>query len=160
MEEKENFKAEQRETPAEEERKEALRQLEEKVIQEAKSRSEKIQEAKAAIKEGKGVLHLEKPILSGGEEIKELPYDFMELNGLELTDALDDSQASQQIYGITNRQALALFAAAAAKQTASLDKRDILERIGVTDAVEAIQLGMLFYRASSVAGQMRITKKQ
>ena len=160
MEEKENTIIESQEEQAEIEKKPSMRQIEEMVIEQAKSRAEKIKEAKQVIGEGKGILHLEKPIKSGSGDVEELPYDFMALNGLELTDALDSSPSSQQIFGITNRQALALFAAAAAKQTESLDKRDILERIGGTDAVEAVQLATLFFRASSMAGQMRITKKQ
>ena len=37
--------------------------------------------------------------------------------------------------------------------------RDILERIGMTDALEGIQLAMLFFNSATRAGRMRILKK-
>lgn len=142
------------------EKEESGSNLREKLLEELNRRKKIAKEADEAIGQGKGILHLETPIKSGSGVVEELPYDFMALTGLEFTDALDSSPSPQQSYNITNRQALSLFAAAAAKQTASLDRKDIVERIGVTDAVEAVQLATLFFRASSMAGRMRITKKQ
>ncbi len=139
---------------------EQWKKIQEQLVEDAKSRKEKLKEANEAIGEGKGVFHLETPIKGRDGEIKELEYDFMALTGIDFTDAMDSSTGTQQIFGITNRQALALFAIAAAKQTEALDMRDILERIGVTDAIEAVQLATIFFRASSRAGRMRITKKQ
>ena len=48
---------------------------------------------------------------------------------------------------------------AAAKQTEKVDTRDIIERIGMTDAVEAVQLATLFFSASTRAGRLRISKR-
>lgn len=160
MEEKGNTITQPQEVTETEPEKEQATSLHEKLLDEVKKRREILKEADEAIGQGKGILHLETPIKSGSGDVTELPYDFMALTGLEFTDALDSSPSSREIYGITNRQALALFAAAAAKETESLDRKDIVERIGASDAVEAVQLATLFFRASSLAGRMRITKKQ
>lgn len=129
----------------------------------AKTEAEKkrMEEALEAMKDGRGRLALETPLKGADREITELCYDFTELTGLEYTEAMDaDPNASaQQLYGISYRQALALFAAAAAKQTPELDMKDIVSRIGVTDAVEGVQLASLFFGASTRAGRKRISKR-
>lgn len=142
-----------------EDRKKAIEELRKKYKEQIEERKAKSKEAQAAMSEGKGRLKLETPIRAGDEEIKELIYDFNELTGIEYTDAMDSDINAQQIYRITYRQALALFAKAAAKQTEKVDTRDIIERIGMTDAVEAIQLATLFFSASTRAGRLRISKR-
>lgn len=139
----------------EEQRKEMQQTLAER-IKEVQARTKESQEA---MSQGKGRLRLEKPINSGDEEITELVYDFTEMTGVEYTDAMDSDQNATGTYRITYRQALALFAKAAAKQTERLDMQDIISKIGVTDAVEATQLATLFFNASTRAGRLRITKK-
>ena len=116
-------------------------------------------EGQQAMAEGKGRLRLETPILAGDREIDELAYDFTALTGMEFVDAMDSDQSARNAYKITSRQALALFAKAAAKQTELVDMRDIQERIGMTDAVEAVQLATIFFNASTRAGQRRISKR-
>lgn len=138
-----------------EKREELRRQFAER-MEEVRTRTKESQEA---MSQGKGRLRLEKPIQSGDEEITELIYDFTEMTGVEYTDAMDSDQNAVGNYRITYRQALALFAKAAAKQTERLDMQDILSKIGVTDAVEAVQLATLFFNASTRAGRLRITKK-
>lgn len=118
----------------------------------------KLKESDEARAKGKGRLRLETPITSGDEEITELAYDFTELTGMEYADAMDSDQNAGQIYRITYRQGLSLFAQAAAKQTDGVDMRDIVERIGITDAVEGVQLATLFFSASTRAGRLRISK--
>ena len=125
-------------------------------LQEYKTKSA---EATAAIKEGKGRLHLETPITANDEEINELVYDFTDLTGMEYVAAMDSDPNAMQIFKITYRQGLALFATAAAKHTESVDSRDIMERIGMTDAVEGVQLATLFFSSSTRAGRLRISKK-
>lgn len=120
----------------------------------------RIKEASEAMSQGKGRLRLETPITAGDQELTELAYDFTAITGMEYTDAMDSDAAAQQIYRITYRQALSLFATAAAKQTALADRQDILSRMGMTDAVAAVQLATLFFTASTRAGQMRISKMQ
>ena len=119
----------------------------------------KSREATEAMSEGKGKLSLEKPILAGDREIGELPYDFTALTGLEYIEAMDSDANASQIFRISYRQALALFAKAASKETPALDMQDILSRIGVTDTVKAVQLATLFFIASTRAGHQRISKK-
>ena len=133
------------------ERQEQLR----KTLQETREKLKESDEARAS---GKGKLTLETPITSSDTEITELAYDFTALTGMEYADAMDLDQTAGQIYRITYRQGLALFAQAAAKQTDGLDMRDIMERIGVTDAVEGVQLATLFFSASTRAGRLRISK--
>ena len=141
---------------------EELKAKREKLQEEMKARLEEIRaknrEATEAMAEGKGRLVLETPIRAGDKEIKELAYDFTAISGLEYTAAMDSDAAAQQIYRITYRQALALFAAAAAKQTPSLDMKDVMERIGGTDALAGAQLATDFFVASTRAGRLRISK--
>ncbi len=125
-------------------------------LEEVKARTKESQEA---MSQGKGRLRLETPIESGDEEITELVYDFTEMTGVEYADAMDSDQNATGTYRITYRQALALFAKAAAKQTERLDMQDIISKIGATDAVEGVQLATLFFNASTRAGRLRITKK-
>ena len=134
-------------------------QLKEQLKANIEERKQKRQMALQAISEGRGRLKLETPITAGDEEITELPYDFMALTGHEFADAMDSDRKAQQVYQITYRQALNLFAWAAAKQSDKLDVHDIVERLGVTDAVEGVQLATLFFNASTRAGQLRISKR-
>lgn len=150
-------KAMSEETP--EGRKAKIEELQQQLKQQIEERKAKSKIANEAMAEGKGRLALETPILSGDEEITELIYDFTELTGMEYADAMDSDPNAQQIYKITYRQGLALFARAAAKQTDRVDARDIVERIGMTDAVEAVQLATLFFSASTRAGRLRISKR-
>lgn len=135
----------------------------EEIVADFKKRADEMKaknkEVNEVISEGKGRLQLETPIISGEEEITELAYDFTALTGLDYTDAMDSDLNAQQIYRITYRQGLALFAKAAAKQSERLDMRDIIERIGATDALEGVQLATIFFANSARAGRMRILKK-
>ena len=121
--------------------------------------NKKVQEALSAMAEGKGVFHLNTPIVSGDESIEDLPYDFTKLSGLEYTQAMDSDSRSTNMTKISHRQALALFATAAAKNVERLDMTDIIERIGASDAIEAIELATIFFAGSMRAGRMRISKK-
>ncbi|MDO4647632.1 MAG: hypothetical protein Q4B26_03195 [Eubacteriales bacterium] len=147
-------------TPAETvKEKTKVEDLREKMREEAELRKEKSKEANMAIASGAGRLQLEKPIISADKEITELIYDFNELTGMDMVNAMDSDSSSLNIYKITYKQSLALFAAAAARQTPSVDSRDIIERIGGTDALEGVQLAVLFFNASTRAGRLRISKK-
>ena len=145
---------------AEEEKKlspDELRELIRKKMEEGRQRAKEAQEA---MSQGKGKLTLETPMKSGEKEITELKYDFTAMTGLEYTDALDNDMNANPnaIQNITHKQALALFAKAAAKQTEGLDMQDIMTRIGATDALEAVQLAKIFFVGSTRAGRMRISK--
>lgn len=138
-------------------------EIRENLLNSLKQQQEEIRkrrkEAQEAMGEGKGILKLETPIKSGDQDITELAYDFNGITGLEYTEAMDTDAGASQIYRITYRQALALFAKAASKQAERLDMKDIVSRIGATDAVEAVQLATLFFTAATRAGQLRISKK-
>lgn len=120
---------------------------------------ERRKEASQAMVTGKGVLRLENPFEYADEEITELEYDFTILTGMEYVDAMDMESNPNNIFRATYKQNLALFAQAAAKCTRGLDMRDIMERIGITDAQTGAMLASLFFNASTRAGQMRISKK-
>ena len=72
---------------------------------------------------------------------------------------MDSDMNAENPFRVTRRQALALFAKAAAKQMQRIDMQDILAGLGMTDAVEAVELASLFFSASTRAGRMRISKK-
>lgn len=118
----------------------------------------KSQESLEAMREGKGRFKLEQPITIGDRQISELAYDFTDLTGVEYTVAMDSDMNAREAFKITYRQSLALFAAAAAKHTEGVDSRDIIEKIGMTDAVEGVQLATSFFVASTRAGRLRISK--
>ena len=145
---------------AEEEKKLSPDELRELIREKMEEGRQKAKDAQEAMSQGKGKLTLETPIKSGEKEITELKYDFTAMTGLEYTDALDNDMNANPnaIQNITHKQALALFAKAAAKQTEGLDMQDIMTRIGATDALEGIQLAKIFFVGSTRAGRMRISK--
>lgn len=124
-----------------------------------KERNRKMQTALSAMAEGKGILKLNTPILSGETLIEELTYDFTALTGMEYVDAMDSDPQYKRMDKITYRQGLALFAKAAAKYNERLDMQDITERISAADAIEAVELATVFFAGSTRAGLMRISKK-
>lgn len=159
MEEKSTMQAEATEAKTPEETKNNREEMQKVLAQRLEEIKAKSKEANEAMSQGKGRLRLEKPFKCGDDEISELAYDFTELTGMEYTDAMDSDPNAQQIYHITYRQGLALFAKAAAKQTERVDMEDVISKMGVTDAVEAVQLATLFFSASTRAGRMRISKR-
>ena len=93
-----------------------------------------------------GILKLEKPIRSGDADVTELYYDFNEITGWEYAEAMDSDKAAPNVFVMTSKQALALFAKAADKGTKGIDEIDIKERLGGIDAMEAVQLATLFFQ--------------
>lgn len=147
------------ETTEEEQRRrnaEKRKQIEERRAEEQR----RLKAAMEAMREGKGRLELEKPIIAGDKEIKELVYDFTELTGLDYTEAMDSGIGTgRNLSGLGYRQGLSLFAKAAAICNEGLDMQDIVSRIGATDAAEAVELASIFFSASILAGRKRISKK-
>lgn len=92
----------------------------------------------------KGELELAIPISSQDKQITKLKYDFMALSGWEYVEAMDTDQKVRNVFMISKKQALCLFAAAAAKATEGLDAIDIRQRIGLVDAQRAAQVATLF----------------
>ena len=134
----------------------------EQIREDIRRQIEELKKAQATANEvmaaGKGRLRLEVPIRSGDTEITEILYDFTKLTGLEYTDAMDSDTNANQMFRITYRQALALFAKAAAKCTDRLDMNDIISKLGITGAQEGVQLAALFFMASARAARQRISK--
>ncbi|MCE5342207.1 MAG: hypothetical protein LLF96_01275 [Eubacteriales bacterium] len=104
-----------------------------------------------------GTVTLETPIRAGGKDLTELDYDLRKLTGWEYADALDTDKGAHDPMKISAKQALALFAAAAAKATKGLDAKDIMERIGPMDASIGIRIASVFFMASVNLGNKRIS---
>ena len=109
-----------------------------------------VNKAAAAAKElYKGSIKLISPIRAAGKDVDELHYDFTVLNGWDYVEAMDSDLNAKNIFKVTSKQALCLFAAAAAKQTPEVDVTDIKEKIGAADAAKAVQLATLFLITST-----------
>lgn len=102
----------------------------------------------------KGTLELANPIRSRSEDVKVLHYDFTKLTGWEYVEAMDSDPNNRNVFNISKKQAICLFAAAAAKVTEGLDATDIKERIGLADAMRAVQVATVFLvRSAQEAGK-------
>lgn len=107
---------------------------------------------------GKGVLKLKTPIRANDKDVTELQYDFLKLTGWDIVMGMDADRTARNAFMVSSKQALTLFAMAAARETAGVDVEDIKRRIGVEDAILAIQTASLFYAAASSSGLKRISK--
>lgn len=96
----------------------------------------------------RGTLPLTFPIRAASTDVTELQYDFCDLTSLEMMEALD-KDGTVNLIGISNHQALYLFAATAAKCNEKVDENDVITRMSAADAVKAVTLAKLFYVASS-----------
>ena len=106
----------------------------------------------------RGQLKLFAPLRAAGHDVETPRYDFVALTTNELLDALDDTETiNSSPFAITNRQAMAIFAATAGKCTDDLDARDIMDRLSGVDAIKAVQLAKLFWNASHRAGNKNIS---
>ena len=108
-----------------------------------------------------GTMTLMHPFKAHDQEVQEIKFDFCSMTGSEMMDALDSAPANN-MFTITNAQAMAMFAATAAKcapfiedgniKSRLYDARDVKARLGAADAVKAIQLAKLFYHAAGQVG--------
>ena len=97
-----------------------------------------------AAKLEKGEMKLLAPIRGGGKDIDALKYDFTKLTAWEYAEALDSDAAAKDAFKMTKKQGIALFAAAVAKEMPELDARDVKERLGIKDGVQAVNLATVF----------------
>ncbi len=97
----------------------------------------------------KGTLELAMPIRARSKDVTALHYDFTRLTGWEYAEAMDSDPAARNVFVVTKKQAICLFAAAAAKVTPDVDAKDIKERIGLADAQRAVQVATLFLTTSA-----------
>lgn len=102
----------------------------------------------------KGTLELAVPLRAKSQDVTQLHYDFTKLTGWEYAEAMDCDTNARNVFNITKKQALCLFASAAAKATPDVDATDIKQRIGIADAQRAVQVATLFLTTSAqVAGK-------
>lgn len=109
-----------------------------------------------------GKLKLARPFISDDMEITEIEFDLASLTGLEMADALDRGAAqgrSANPFTITNKQALELFIAAAAKKNKGVDAQDLRRGLSAMDAVKAAQVGMVFFVGASQMGNGNILRQ-
>ncbi len=126
--------------------------------QQMKQRTEQIKIAREVAKDGKGVLKLTRPVHANDQEINELSYDFSALTGMEYIEAMDSDPNAAGSYAISSRQAITLFAIAAAKLSKPADKQDILRDLFFMDALKAEELAKLFFNLASAMGNQRLSK--
>lgn len=93
----------------------------------------------------KGEMKLLTPIRGGGKDIDTLKYDFTKLTAWEYAEALDSDAAAKDAFKMTKKQGISLFAAAVAKEMPELDVRDVKERLGIKDGVQAVNLATVFF---------------
>ena len=98
-----------------------------------------------AAKLEKGEMKLLAPIRGGGKDIDARKYDFTQLTAWEYAEALDSDAAAKDAFKMTKKQGIALFAAAVAKEMPELDARDVKERLGIKDGVQAVNLATVFF---------------
>lgn len=120
---------------------------------ENQNESTKIREAARKVLDGtiRGTLKLKQPIRAQSTDLTELRFDFSKLTGWEYVEAMDEGGVTRNVFEITQRQALCLFAAAAGKATDGVDAVDVRTRIGMEDALRAVQTAMVFIVASARA---------
>lgn len=109
----------------------------------------------------KGVISLKHPLLSRGQEVAEIHYDFPALTTDELIRCLDEDKNPAGYMGISNKQGFLLFCYAAGKaerRLSGLDRKDIGERIHMEDAVAGIKVATLFFLCASREAETRIRK--
>lgn len=108
----------------------------------------------------KGKFKLKVPIHDGEKVYDALNYDFNALTAWELAKAIDAGTTGHgETFNLTDTQALAIFAASAAKCTEGLDATDIRERMAAADGIAAMRVAQIFFRGSSLAGSLRFTKE-
>ena len=102
----------------------------------------------------KGTLELAVPLRARSKDIKVLHYDFTKLTGWEYAEAMDSDPTTRNMFVVSKKQAICLFAAAVAKVTPDVDATDVKQRIGIADAQRAVQVATLFLtRAAREAGK-------
>lgn len=99
----------------------------------------------------KGTLELAVPIRARSNDVTQLHYDFSKLTGWEYAEAMDSDPNARNVFIVTKKQALCLFATAAAKATPDVDATDIKQQLGLADAQRAVQVATVFLTTSARA---------
>lgn len=103
-----------------------------------------------------GKIGLSTPIKNGDDELSELNYDFSKITGWDYADAMDSDNTNTNIFRITAKQALSLFATAVAKATPGLAALGVKEQISLGDGMNAVRIATAFFVASTRAANKRI----
>ena len=118
-----------------------------------------IEDAKNILSSGR--LGLVQPIFVNGKEVKELPYNFKKVTGMEFLDALDGDTATRKgAFNLSARQALNLFLAGVTHGGENIngsDFEDIRKQLDIEDVQKAVQVAVSFFNASSRSGAERIS---
>lgn len=104
-----------------------------------------------------GVLPLKFPIQSGGQEHGKIAYDFGAIMGWDYADAMDSDPKNSNLFRISPKQALSLFAVAARKATPGVSDLDVKEQLNAVDAMNAIRIASAFFVASTRVGSKLIS---
>lgn len=107
----------------------------------------------------RGTMILKNPMRAESTDITELKYDFSKLTGWEYVEAMDSDANARNVFKITTKQALCLFAMSAGKETPKIDATDIKQQISVVDAVKAVQLATVFLVTSTRDAKMSSSEK-
>ena len=91
-----------------------------------------------------GTMKLETPIRCRSKDVAELMYDFSKLNGWEYAEAMDGDPDARNVFRVTAKQAMNLFAKAVDKSMPDIDAVDVKRQLSLVDTVKAVQLGTLF----------------
>lgn len=129
-----------------------------KTEKDMRARAEQLKIAREVALDGKGKMKLTMPVRSNDKEYMELSYDFAAVTGMEYVQAMDSDPSASGNYGISTKQAITLFAIAAAKKTDQVDKQDILRDLYISDAIKAEELAKLFFNVASAEANQRISK--
>ena len=128
------------------------------IAEKAKGTPKKMTPEEALRTVSRGQLRLATPIRASNKDIEVLHFDFTKLTGWEMAQALDrDTSGKANAYRMTQVQAFEVFAVAAQKMTPDIDAEDIRYRMGVEDAIKAMQLAVSFFNLSSQTANSRIT---
>ena len=137
---------------------EVVEELDAEKAQENASADGRQEEKKPKIPFIKGILTLQEPLKSRGENVPELTFDFGRVTGTELMFVMESRTRQELNIGDTefnNRKAKMLFAIAAAG-SCGLDRHDIEEGLGMLDSITTIRLGKSFYNNALELGLRNI----
>ena len=112
--------------------------------------------AEQAKKVAAGKLLLECPIKSGSDEYAEVAYDFSKITGWGYADAMDCDPGNTNLFRISPKQALTLFAAAVSMEMPGVSAMDVKEQMVIGDSMNAIRIATAFFVASTRAASKRI----
>lgn len=101
----------------------------------------------------RGAIHLARPMMSRGEKVEELHYDFTVLTQRDFIDCMDADRKNRDKNAISRTQAMALYGRMhdkAERMASGLDAHDLEEQAGISDAESMIQKATDFFTWSKL----------